>query len=225
MLEKLKKYLVRRAKPVVLSDACRRDPVSRDFGVGRGMPVDRYYIEKFLAERSALIRGEVLEISEDTYTRRFGSEVSGSSILTFDRTAGPPALFGDLTRRETLPEKKFDCFIATQTLNFIPDAASAVENAAFLLREGGVFLGTVAGLCQVSRFDRERWGDYWRFTDMGLAHLLRRTFAHVEVAPLGNFAAARLLLDGLAVEDLPSPEILDGTDPDYAVVIGFEARR
>ena len=225
MLEKLKKYLVRRAKPVVFSDASRREPVSRDFGVARGTPVDRYCIEKFLAERSALIRGEVLEISEDTYTRRFGSEVTGSSVLTFDRTAAPPALFGDLTDRETLPEKKFDCFIATQTLNFIPDVSAAVENAAVLLREGGVFLGTVAGLAQVSRFDRERWGDYWRFTDMGLAYLLRRTFAHVKVTPLGNFAAARLLLDGLAVEDLPSREILEGDDPDYAVVIGFEARR
>ncbi|MBQ7208425.1 MAG: methyltransferase [Lentisphaeria bacterium] len=225
MLEKFKKYLMRRARPVVFADASRREPVSRDFGVGRGMPVDRYYIERFLAERSRLIRGEVLEISEDTYTRRFGSAVAGSSILTFDRTAAPPALFGDLTCRETLPEKKFDCFIATQTLNFIPDAASAVENAAFLLREEGVFLGTVAGLSQVSRFDRERWGDYWRFTDMGLAHLLGKSFSRVEVTPLGNFAAARLFLDGLAVEDLPSRDVLDGDDPDYAVVIGFEARR
>ena len=36
-------------------------PVSTQFGWDRGLPVDRYYIEDFLARHSSDIRGRVLE--------------------------------------------------------------------------------------------------------------------------------------------------------------------
>lgn len=223
MLSSIKKYLFRKRNPVVISDIDRLEPLNRNFGFERGTPVDRYYIEKFLNEKRNLIRGNVLEISENTYTEKFGSNVSTSSILTFDKNAVFPAIFGDLTDRTTLPLQKFDCFIATQTLNFIKDIETTVENSNFLLSPGGVFLGTVASLTQISKFDYDRWGDYWRFTDMGLKTLLEKHFSKVKVYPKGNFAAARCLLDGLAVEDLKSKDFLDIVDVDYSILIAFEA--
>ena len=48
------------------------EPVSRSFGFDRGTPVDRRYIEQFLARHAAAIRGDVLEVGDDGYTRRFG---------------------------------------------------------------------------------------------------------------------------------------------------------
>ena len=53
-------------------DFWRLTPVSTDWGFDRGRPVDRYYIERFLQQHAADIRGHVLEIGDDAYTRRFG---------------------------------------------------------------------------------------------------------------------------------------------------------
>src|ERR687894_427089 len=55
-----------------LGDLRRLTPISREYGYDRGTPIDRFYIENFLEEHSSSIRGRVLEISENTYTRRFG---------------------------------------------------------------------------------------------------------------------------------------------------------
>lgn len=44
----------------------RLDPVSRTFGFDRGKPVDRWYIERFLAAHADDVRGRVLEVAETT---------------------------------------------------------------------------------------------------------------------------------------------------------------
>jgi hypothetical protein len=65
-------------------------------------------------------------------------------------------------------------------------------------------------------------GDYWRFAPQGIASLLGRHFGDgVEVVEYGNLTAALALLQGFAVEDLPSPNLLAPVDPDYPVVMGF----
>jgi hypothetical protein len=75
-------------------------------------------------------------------------------------------IVADLSKPETLPEGKFDCFVCTQTLNFIYDVKGAIAGAHHLLKAKGVFLGTVAGYCtQVSRYDAARWGNYWRLSE------------------------------------------------------------
>jgi hypothetical protein len=51
---------------VNLGSLCRLTPISSDWGFERGLPIDRYYIEQFLAEHSSDIRGHVLEIMDDT---------------------------------------------------------------------------------------------------------------------------------------------------------------
>ena len=223
MLSSIKKYLIRKKNPVIMSDIDRLEPLNRNFGFERGTPVDRYYIEQFLNKKRELITGNVLEISENTYTKKFGSNVLTSSILTFDKNAIFPVIHGDLTDQTTLPQQKFDCFIATQTLNFIKEVEKAVANAHFLLAPSGVFIGTTACLSQISQFDYERWGDYWRFTDKGLKTLLEKHFSKVKVYPMGNFAAARCLLDGLAVEDFKKLDFLDTVDINYSIIIAFEA--
>jgi len=55
-------------------DFRRTTPFSREFGFDRGTPVDRRYIDGFLARNAADIHGHVLEIKDDPYTRRFGGE-------------------------------------------------------------------------------------------------------------------------------------------------------
>src|SRR3954466_14293166 len=49
-------------------------PLSTEFGFDRGTPIDRYYIEAFLAANAGDVRGRVLEIGDDSYSRQFGAD-------------------------------------------------------------------------------------------------------------------------------------------------------
>jgi hypothetical protein len=124
----------------------------------------------------------------------------------------------------SLPKDRFDCFICTQTFNFIYDVRSAVSGAYQLLRPGGVLLGTVAGITQVSGYDMARWGDYWRFTPLSIRRLLGESFSsELSIESFGNALSAQLLLQGVAIEDLPHKHLLENVDEVYPVVIGFMA--
>jgi hypothetical protein len=72
---------------VRFGDHRRLSPISRTFGFDRATPVDRYYIERFLAENAGDIRGRVLEIGDNAYTVRFGgARVERSDIMHVDAT-------------------------------------------------------------------------------------------------------------------------------------------
>lgn len=102
----------------------------------------------------------------------------------------------------------------------------AVEGLHAVLRPGGHALVTVAGLCQVSRYDAERWGDHWRFMPQSIERLFHEVFGadHVEVTVYGNSYAASCLMKGFATEECDTA-LLDRPDPDYPVVIAIKARR
>ena len=57
-------------------DFRRLGPVSANYGSDRGQPIDRYYyyMERFLAEHRADIKGKVLEIQNSSYTTIFRKE-------------------------------------------------------------------------------------------------------------------------------------------------------
>lgn len=227
MKSDLIRVLIRKKTPIVLNDFSRNRPVSKVFGFDRGTPVDRYYIEKFLGENRGLIKGRVLEIGDSRYSTMFGSGRAESfDVLHAEHGNSGATITGDLTNKATLPENSFDCFICTQTFNFIYEVRKAVEGAHHLLRAGGVMLATVAGISQISRYDMDRWGDYWRFTTASARKLLEDCFTGgVQISCYGNVLAATAFLQGAVCEDLPSPALLDDHDPDYQVLIGIVARK
>ena len=199
-------------------------PISRVFGLDRGNAIDRYYIEKFLNNNKLYIKGNILEIEENLYSKKYGHDVTCFEILHIDPTNLYATIIGDLTKSESLPQGTIDCFICTQTLNFIYDVKKAIEGSYKLLKNKGVFLGTVAGISQISRYDMERWGDYWRFTDLSIRRLFEEVFkeGNVEVELFGNVGICKAFLDGLSLEELPK-RILDLKDPDYQLIIGIKA--
>lgn len=218
----LKRFMPRSLRTRAIS-LTTQGPVSRVFGFNRGTPIDRYYIESFLRSHAALITGSVLEIADSTYTKKFATPPFHPEILHFEQS--PHAtIIGDLTQQETLPHKTMNCFICTQTLNFIYDIHSAMRGARYLLKDTGVLLATVSGLAQISRYDMDRWGDYWRLTDRSLARLAEDAgFSKVQVVSYGNAMAASAFIQGLACEDLPVPKLLDAVDPDYPILLGLVA--
>lgn len=207
-------------------------PLSRRFGMDRGRPIDRYYIEQFLRDRSALLTGEGAEVGEVKYLSLFGEGITKRTIIApveaavSSQQSADEILVLDLTAVGDGDGERFDVFLCTQTLNFIEDVSTAIAGARRLLKPEGVFIGTVAGISQVSRYDAERWGDFWRFTPQGLSALLRAQFGdRVEVVNFGNVIAACALLQGYSVEDLESQDLLNFTDQDYPVILGFVAYR
>jgi SAM-dependent methyltransferase len=208
-----------------LGDLRSVTPVDPHFGGGRGKPVDRHYIERFLAANAADIRGRVLEVAEDHYTWRYGgSRVTRSDIIHADDSNPRATVVADLAQADDIPGDSFDCFICTQTLTYIYPVQDAVETIYRILRPGGVLLATVPGISQISPYDRDRWGEYWRFTTQSLRRLLCESFPkeHVRVEAYGNVLASTAFLQGLAVEDLRHDE-LEHRDQRYEMLIAGRA--
>lgn len=202
------------------------EPVSRQFGFDRGKPIDRHYIEEFLSANAALIRGRVLEVGDSHYTRRFGAtRVTQSDVLHLHAAPGA-TIVADLADCPQIADAGFDCLILTQTLPFIFDLRAALRNAWRIVRPGGALLITVPGISQLSQFDAQRWGDYWRFTPQGLGRLLAENCpgAAPRITVFGNVRSAAALLDGLAAHELPRPH-LDGADADYPLIIAAALQR
>jgi glycosyltransferase involved in cell wall biosynthesis len=205
----------------------RLTPVSRQFGYDRGQPVDRYYIERFLAAHRADIKGRVLEVGDDMYTRQFGDErVTRADVV--DRDGGNPraTIVADLAGAAEIPPAAFDCVILTQTLPFIYDVRAALSTVHRVLKPGGILLATAPGISQVSRYDMDRSGDYWRFTTLSARLLGEEAFPGGELAVTarGNVLSAAAFLYGLSAAELRAEE-LDRDDPDYQLVITLRIRK
>lgn len=217
--KRLVQALVRRRSAVRFDDLARTEPVARGFGWERGTPIDRAYIDQFLAAHRERLRGRVLEVGEARYTPRFAPAATTTAVLHVEPGHG---LVGDLANLATLPAAAFDAVICTQVLGVIYDVTAAVAGLHHLLTPGGCALVTVSGIAQVSSYDAARWGDYWRFTDASLRRLFER-FEIVAIESRGNVATAVALLQGIAVEDLPDPGVLAAHDREYPVTLGVVA--
>jgi SAM-dependent methyltransferase len=208
---------------VRLGDLRRVTPLSRAFGFDRGQPVDRYYIESFLARNAADIRGRVLEIGDATYTRRFGANrVTRSDVLHVSNGNPNATIVADLAHGEAIPSASFDCVILTQTLHLVYDVRAAVATLRRILAPGGVCLVTVPGISQI---DAGAWRDswYWAFTPASLSRALGERFgARVSVESYGNVLAASSFLYGLSAAELTAEE-LDAADACYPVTVAARA--
>jgi glycosyltransferase involved in cell wall biosynthesis/SAM-dependent methyltransferase len=210
----------------MFGDLRRVTPIARRFGFDRGQPVDRYFIEQFLERNRAAIRGRVLEIGDDTYTRRFGGpEVAGSDVLHVAPGNPRATIVADLAGAPQIPSGSFDCIICTQTLQLIYDARSAVQTLFRILKPGGVVLATVPGISQI---DDPVWAPswYWSFTPLSAGRIFGDVFGQnqVDVRAHGNVLAATCFLHGLASEDI-NPIELEYEDAAYPFLITIKATK
>lgn len=211
---------------IQFGDLRRLRPVSRHFGFDRGRPVDRYYIEGFLARCAKDVQGRVLEVGDNAYTKRFGGKrVVQSDVLHVREGSQQATIIADLAQGDNIAADLFDCVILTQTLQLIYDVRSALRTVFRILRPGGVALMTVPGISQV---DGGEWGStwYWAFTPLALGRLLRETCpgAEIVVEGAGNVLSACAFLQGIATEEL-QPDELDFHDPCYPVTVAGRVRR
>lgn len=202
----------------------RVEPFSKNFGFDRGRPVDRYYIEQFLANHSEDVRGRVLEIGDDAYSRQFGgAKIQQQHILHVNSSAAKADIVADLADADHLPSDQYDCIIFTQTLQLIFDWNAALHTLSRILRPGGVLLLTAPGISQI---DRDEWGKswYWAFTPHALQRMLQAHFPaeQLEILSFGNVLTAVAFLYGLADHELNRQE-LDASDTAYPLLVAARA--
>lgn len=198
------------------------EPVCGEWGFGRGTPVDRWYIERFLAEHRADITGCVLEVKDSGYTDRFGADVEEAAVADIDPQNQDATHVADLGVPGSLPAERFDCFVLTQTLQYVFDLRAALANAHQALRSGGVLLVTVPVVSKIS----ESPDDLWHLTAASTARLLEEAFGPgaFSVQARGNLLTQTAFLHGLAAEDLTEVE-LDHEDETFPLMICARAVR
>ena len=209
--------LRRGRRPIRLGSLGRTRPVSTAWGYDRGQPIDRWFIERFLAENRSDITGRVLEVKSSGYTDRYGHEISEPAVVDIDPENERATHVGDLATGEGLPADSFDCFLLNQTLQLIYDIRGALATAHRLLRPGGVLLLTVP---TTSRLVGGGQTDMWRFTELGVERLLEDAFGPgaAAVRAHGNVLTNVAFLEGLAAEDLSEAE-LGHDDPLFPLIV------
>jgi SAM-dependent methyltransferase len=212
-----------RPRLVRLGSLARTRPVDDRWGLERGTPVDRWYIERFLDEHRAAITGRVLEVKDSGYTDRFGHDVIERAVLDVDPANERATHVADLAAAEEIPDASFDCFVLTQTLQFVWDVPSAVRHAHRILSPGGVLLATVP---VTSRINGPPEVDLWRFTPDACRRLFGEAFAPgpVDVQGRGNVLVQVAFLHGLAAEELAEDE-LAVDDELYPLLVCVRAER
>jgi len=198
----------------------RTTPVSPTWGFERGTPIDRVYIDAFIRRHRGDIRGHTLEVLDTRYSGQFGSRVTRRDVLDVDAANPAATIVADLTRADSVPADTFDCFILTQTLQYVSDPAAAIGHAHRMLRPGGVLLATVPSIIR-SEQDRT---DRWRFTELSCQELFGGSFGEdrIAVSADGNILAAIAFLSGMAREEFPAAKLAQ-SDPRFPVVISVRA--
>jgi SAM-dependent methyltransferase len=201
----------------------RLRPFSDNYGSDRGLPVDRVYVEQFLAAQSADIQGRVLEVGSSDYTTYFGGgRVSRSDVVDVRPDNTSATLIADLCEEGSLPANRFDCFVFTQTLHLLREPSTALANIWQSLTPGGVLLLTVPTISRVDPVEQ----DYWRFTPLGLQAFFDDHWPAptVEIRSYGNLTTALATLLGLATHEVRSRR-LDAMDHSFPLIVGARARK
>jgi len=198
------------------------DFISSDFGFNRGSPVDRFYIGEFFSENREILSGVCLEFGDTSYIDKYGMSVSKKMTFNHSENSSMKGeeLMGDISKIETLPKDVFDCIVCVNVLNFIYDAPAAFLGLRKLLKFGGYVMLTVAGpSAHISRYDMDRWGDYWRMTDKAAIRLAEGArFNVVKSKTYGNPYSCVAQMNGFCVEDLPEEKLI-ASHSDYQLVV------
>lgn len=203
----------------MLADFRRTRPLSPFSGAERGLRIDRWYIERFLADHAEDIRGNVL-VSADAAdaVRLDGERVERCEVIDIDPADRGSSPLGAMRRAPHIPAGGCDCAILTHGLQLLRDPASAIAQCARMLSPGGVLLASVPAAACIEHHGEH--ADRWRFSRQGFAELLRAGFgaASIDVRSHGSADAIAAFLVGLCAEELGA-ERLEHEDPDMPLLI------
>jgi len=182
----------------------------------------RFYVDRFMAENSALITGRVLEVKDARYMDRLGHDVTCREILDIDAQNPQATICCDL-QKVSAPDASFDCLIVTQVLEYVAEPRTAVEELYRILDSEGAALVTVPA---AGRAWPDTGPERWRFLAGGIRSLFEEVFGetNVVVSSYGNLFTAVGAVCSLAPSDLPRGSF-DRDDPLFPVIVTVKATK
>jgi hypothetical protein len=198
------------------------EPLSDDHGFDRGTPLDRRYIETFLARHNDSFHGSVLEVGDDRYSRRFGAP-SRMTVIDIDPVNPRATLIADLCDSASLPADAYDCIVLVETLHLLSAPALCIANCQQALVSGGSLLVTVPALKRLSPTRPE--SDYWRFTPAGLDLLFEQAWdGPVTIESFGNLRVCLGFLCAQVLEDFDD-DVFARNDPRFPLTVAAQAHK
>jgi len=223
--DKIKPFLRRIFKPALLYLInLNTTPLSHYYGLDRGKPIDRFYIESFLEKNSKHIKGVCLELLNNNYTKKYGGkEIIKSDILDIEQNNQDATIVDDLRNLQTISDNTYDCIILTQVFQFIDNVESAVFECRRILKKGGVLLVTLPSISRIDCIAGVA-GDFWRFTEASARYIFEKKFNPngLEINSYGNAKTGMYFYAGLAQEDV-AKKIFRNNDKNFPVIITVKA--
>ena len=193
-------------------------PVSRIFGYERGLPIHRYYVQRFFETHSNRIRGRCLEFHDPGYLHTYGGgRPSRIDVLDLSEDNPNATIVADLTKPNDIPSGTFDCIVCVHVLHLVYEADVFTRELHRLLAAGGTLLVAVPGTSMID----PNWTEYRRWTALGIRTLLGQFFqsSDIQVESYGNSLAAAAEMRGLASDEI-APWELNAKDDLFQVEIG-----
>ena len=201
-------------------DLRRANPFCPRFGYSRGSPIDRYYLNLFVAEIRDQVRGDVVEVGGNNCNKNEYGFSRASRYRGLDVVASPGVdLVGDAAQPQCLPPSSLDGLVIFNVLEHTPRPWEIVANMRLWLREGGV------ACCMVPNAQRLHKApeDYWRPLPAALMEMFTG-WSERRLYQYGNPVSTVASLMGIAAEELKEAELLD-YHPDYPVVSCIFAKK
>lgn len=201
-------------------DLRRASPFCAEFGFSRGTPIDRYYLNLFVAEICDQLHGDVVEIGGKNHNKNsYGfSRVFRYRGLNLIASPGVE-LIGDAAQSQCLPPSSLDGLVAFNVLEHTPRPWQIVNNMRLWLREGGVACCMVPNAQRLHKMPE----DYWRPLPAALMEMFTG-WSERRLYQYGNPVSTVASLMGIAAEELEEAELID-YHPDYPVASCIFARK
>lgn len=193
-------------------------PLSSKFGFDRGTPVDRYWIESFLSKNKKHIKGRVLEVTDNEYTKKYGQNVTKSDVLDIDKSNKLANIHADLRNlKGNIKDNTYNCIILTQVLGLVDDYDAALKEIRRILKPGGTLLFTGHSFSRLWRVEHE----YWRYTPASTKYIFGKHFGekNIKIYTYGNALAGQAYWVGAAQNELTKEE-LEYKDPNFPCLVG-----
>jgi len=192
-------------------------PVSRTFGYERGVPIHRYYVDRFFEAHAHRIHGRCLEFDNSGHLRKFGrGRATRIDVLDLSADNANATIVADLTQPNNIPSDIFDCIVCVHVLHLVYEADALTRELHRLLAPEGTLLVAVPGTSMID----PNWTEYRRWTPLGIQTLLGQFFqpSHIQVECYGNSLAAAAEMRGLASDEI-APWDLDAKDDIFPVEV------
>ncbi|TVP66800.1 MAG: methyltransferase domain-containing protein [Nodularia sp. (in: Bacteria)] len=201
-------------------DLKKQFPICQAFGLTRGTPIDRYYINKFIQENRSQVVGNILEVGGTPKDKDFYQIDSSKSYKILNIEPGSSVdIVGDVHEVSIIEPESFDSIIIVNVLEHCYAPWIAVENIYTWLKPGGKCIATVPSAIRVHTTP----GDYWRFLADGVSWMFKN-FSQQQLYVYGNPTSVIASYHGIAAEELTAEE-LDNFHPDYPVAICIVAEK